>query len=149
MRMTNGIPLGSSLLLPVHIVNFVATMKAEANYTRPTLESAGIAPAAFVTDFEIDGPQPFTAGGGGFDYVNIDELDTEANGGSIQGRAVQLHGTYLDSHDYSGLQSDWHGARFPTEIYTRGCHWIPRMFASSEHAYDQWHSSRKFTFFTS
>jgi hypothetical protein len=22
-----------------------------------------------------------------------------------------------------------HGARFPTEIYTRGCHWIPRMFA--------------------
>jgi hypothetical protein len=26
-----------------------------------------------------------------------------------------------------------YGARFPTEIYTRGCHWIPRMFASSEH----------------
>jgi hypothetical protein len=23
----------------------------------------------------------------------------------------------------------WCGARFPTEIYTRGCHWIPRMFA--------------------
>jgi hypothetical protein len=22
-----------------------------------------------------------------------------------------------------------HGARFPTESYTRGCHWIPRMFA--------------------
>jgi hypothetical protein len=22
-----------------------------------------------------------------------------------------------------------HGARFPTEINTRGCHWIPRMFA--------------------
>jgi hypothetical protein len=22
----------------------------------------------------------------------------------------------------------WCGARFPTEIYTRGCHWIPRMF---------------------
>jgi HrpA-like RNA helicase len=22
-----------------------------------------------------------------------------------------------------------HGARFPTEIYTRRCHWIPRMFA--------------------
>jgi hypothetical protein len=22
-----------------------------------------------------------------------------------------------------------HGARFPTEIYARGCHWIPRMFA--------------------
>jgi hypothetical protein len=25
--------------------------------------------------------------------------------------------------------SAMHGARFPTEIYTRGCHWIPRMFA--------------------
>jgi hypothetical protein len=22
-----------------------------------------------------------------------------------------------------------YGARFPTEIYTRGCHWIPRMLA--------------------
>jgi large subunit ribosomal protein L20 len=22
-----------------------------------------------------------------------------------------------------------HGARFSTEIYTRGCHWIPRLFA--------------------
>jgi len=22
-----------------------------------------------------------------------------------------------------------HGARFQTELYTRGCHWIPRMFA--------------------
>jgi hypothetical protein len=22
-----------------------------------------------------------------------------------------------------------YGARFPAEIYTRGCHWIPRMFA--------------------
>jgi dynein heavy chain len=23
----------------------------------------------------------------------------------------------------------WYGARFPAEIYSRGCHWIPRMFA--------------------
>jgi hypothetical protein len=37
-----------------------------------------------------------------------------------------------------------YGSFFPTEIYTRGCHWIPRMFASSEHTCDQWHSSRKF-----
>jgi hypothetical protein len=27
------------------------------------------------------------------------------------------------------IGTDLHGARFPTEIYTRGCHWIPRMFA--------------------
>jgi hypothetical protein len=28
-----------------------------------------------------------------------------------------------------GALTDLHGARFSTEIYTRGCHWIPRMFA--------------------
>jgi hypothetical protein len=38
-----------------------------------------------------------------------------------------------------------YGARFSTEMYARGCHWIPRMFASSEHACNQWHSSRVFT----
>jgi hypothetical protein len=40
-----------------------------------------------------------------------------------------------------------HGARFPTEMYTRGCHWIPRMFASMRGI--QWHSSRVSTFLTS
>jgi hypothetical protein len=38
-----------------------------------------------------------------------------------------------------------YGARFPTKLYTRGCHWIPRMFRLKLlHACDQWHSSRKF-----
>jgi hypothetical protein len=23
----------------------------------------------------------------------------------------------------------WYGARFPAEIYTRGCYWIPRLLA--------------------
>jgi hypothetical protein len=31
---------------------------------------------------------------------------------------------------------------FSTEIYTRGCHWFPRLLASSEQACDQWYSSR-------
>jgi hypothetical protein len=30
---------------------------------------------------------------------------------------------------HADLKYTWHGARFLTEIYTRGCHWIPRMFA--------------------
>ena len=47
--------------------------------------------------------------------------------------------------DGSLRNGDWHGARFPTEIYTRGCHWFPRLLAWSKHACDQWHSSRKFT----
>jgi hypothetical protein len=28
-----------------------------------------------------------------------------------------------------GYKQRGHGARFSAEIYTRGCHWIPRMFA--------------------
>jgi hypothetical protein len=27
------------------------------------------------------------------------------------------------------VSSRVHGARFSTEIYTRGCHWFPRLFA--------------------
>jgi ATP-dependent Clp protease ATP-binding subunit ClpB len=45
-------------------------------------------------------------------------------------------GVYLHGEDTTGFirmdmteyQSKY-GARFPAEIYTRGCHWIPRMFA--------------------
>jgi hypothetical protein len=29
----------------------------------------------------------------------------------------------------SSVGMSLHGARFSAEIYTRGCHWIPRMFA--------------------
>jgi hypothetical protein len=39
-----------------------------------------------------------------------------------------------------------YGARFSTELYTRRCHWFPCLLASSEHACDQCHSSRAFTF---
>jgi hypothetical protein len=35
------------------------------------------------------------------------------------------------------LLPDVYGARFPIEIYTRGCHWFPCMLASSEQACDQ------------
>jgi hypothetical protein len=38
---------------------------------------------------------------------------------------------------------------FSAEIYTRGCHWFPRLLASSEQACDQWHSFRVSTFLTS
>jgi hypothetical protein len=46
-------------------------------------------------------------------------------------------------YDEATLFHPRHGACFPTEIYTRGCHWIPQVFASSEYACDQWHSSRE------
>jgi hypothetical protein len=47
-----------------------------------------------------------------------------------------------------GIRKTVHGARFWAGFCTRGCHWIPRMFASSEHACDQWHSSREPTALT-
>jgi hypothetical protein len=28
----------------------------------------------------------------------------------------------------TGYAVDMYGARFSTEIYTRGCHWFPRLF---------------------
>jgi hypothetical protein len=40
------------------------------------------------------------------------------------------------------------GARFSAEIYTLGCHWFPRLLATSEQACAEWHSSRVFTFLT-
>jgi hypothetical protein len=42
-------------------------------------------------------------------------------------------------------QVDWYGARLSAEVYTRVCHCFPRLLARSEHACDQWHSSRVFT----
>jgi hypothetical protein len=39
---------------------------------------------------------------------------------------VRTRGVWMQQES---CRSVMHGARFPTEIYTRGCHWIPRMFA--------------------
>ena len=49
--------------------------------------------------------------------------------------------TYTDAIDVNVLMEDidpdliygstsgkWYGARFPAEIYTRECHWIPHLF---------------------
>jgi hypothetical protein len=38
-----------------------------------------------------------------------------------------------------------YGARFSAGIYTRGCHWVPRLLASSKQTCGQCHSSRVFT----
>jgi hypothetical protein len=49
-----------------------------------------------------------------------------------QHRVAQLSGKpteTLEDLTLHALGRSGHGARFPAEIYTRGCHWIPRMFA--------------------
>jgi ankyrin repeat protein len=58
------------------------------------------------------------------------------------GRTALFMGSYRD-------QIDLVRCAFSAEIYTRGCHWIPRLLASSEQTCAQWHSSRKSTFLTS
>jgi hypothetical protein len=61
--------------------------------------------------------------------------------------SYQVEGAYNEDGRGASIW-DTSGARFPTEIYTRGCHWIPRLLASSEQTCDQWHSSRVYTFLT-
>ena len=50
--------------------------------------------------------------------------------------AMHMHGSgarMVTEHKRGGVKVGGseieHGARFSAEIYTRGCHWIPRMFA--------------------
>jgi hypothetical protein len=40
-----------------------------------------------------------------------------------------LHGSYCECGTHYFSEDGLYGARFQTEICTRGCHWIPRMFA--------------------
>jgi serine/threonine protein kinase len=58
----------------------------------------------------------------------------------LAARNVLVDANYLCKVSDFGM----YGARFRTESCTR-CRWIPRMFASIEHACDQWHSSREST----
>ena len=64
-------------------------------------------------------------------------------------RMMKLEGPPHCSHASANANMQQvYGARFQTEIFTRGCHWIPRMFARSERACDQWYFSRVVAPFT-
>jgi hypothetical protein len=43
--------------------------------------------------------------------------------------ADAAHTAYGGKYYISLRVAEGYGVRFSTEIYTRGCHWIPRMFA--------------------
>jgi hypothetical protein len=70
------------------------------------------------------------------DHINWDRYLSLVQGRSsrapikFNGQAFNCNNTGKgwDSRDW-GAGYWWHGARFLTEIYTRGCHWITRMFA--------------------
>jgi hypothetical protein len=58
---------------------------------------------------------------------------------TLKAQAIELNKASLDVYaaifacpEYAseiGTEGTWYGARFSTEFCTRGCHWIPRMFA--------------------
>jgi hypothetical protein len=48
---------------------------------------------------------------------------------SPQMKAVCIYGGVPKHEQLAALNGGVYGARFPAEIYTRGCHWIPRKFA--------------------
>jgi hypothetical protein len=77
-------------------------------------------------------------------YFNEESVSEHLNGATCKLTTSRLLTVSLgqDSHVV-------YGARFPIGIYTRGCHWFPRLMASSEQACDQWHSSRVSTPLTS
>jgi alpha-mannosidase II len=51
--------------------------------------------------------------------------------GTAKTKVMQDYGTRMVQAVTTSqlIVAQMHGSFFPTEIYTRGCHWIPRMFA--------------------
>jgi hypothetical protein len=58
--------------------------------------------------------------------VNSVQTLKATSGSGTEGAALAAAETILN---LPAIASFLYGARFLTEIYTRGCHWIPRMFA--------------------
>jgi hypothetical protein len=119
-----------SIFLPVHTVNCVLTLKVALLQMQPN--------TTFV-------PVNATA-------ALLAKADAFIRKAAAQGADVALL-PELWSVGYEALfpceqgipQRDVYGACFSTEICTRGCHWFPCLLACSEHACDQWYSSRVFT----
>jgi ankyrin repeat protein len=59
------------------------------------------------------------------------DVTKRATGGGTALHVAAYQGTLPVVHMLldAGANPLAYGARFQTEIYTRGCHWIPRMFA--------------------
>jgi hypothetical protein len=164
MRVTNGIPLGSTPLTGWHCklcpntegttecscwaaihrlnrsdltahphkgrIGFTTRQDDEGARSTTAVEKSGIIASGIVLSTEsaadtvplgvaLDGtkivviPYPHPSDGGRGGSTNADA----AGCGAISNRVV-VGEVYI-----------LYGARFPAESYTRGCHWIPRMFA--------------------
>jgi hypothetical protein len=66
-------------------------------------------------------------------FQELGMFNQEVHAGLQQGAApvkwTTLLLTMAGQPDAPVEECEWYGARFQTEFHTRGCHWIPRMFA--------------------
>jgi hypothetical protein len=115
MRVTNGVPLGCSVLIPVHTVNSARTLKVW-----------GLVGRIVHTNHELchhtdDVTQHCRCGEWlGVSFVTLTLTLTLTLTQTLQvwgmvGRIVR---------DWRTAGKRGYSARFPTEIYTRGCHWL-------------------------
>jgi hypothetical protein len=105
MRMHNRIPLGCSLLLLAGTVNYGQTLEARAKLT-----------ATLTLTIPINSVQTLKAG---LKHFTAYSTETNRMSAFFNITAHDLWDSYLC------------GALFLTEVYTRGCHWFPRVFTPS------------------
>jgi hypothetical protein len=112
---TNVIPLGCSLLLPVDVVNSVQTLKVQVN-------------EALLKATDAVRRQE--------DERRLLLQQEQQKGREIAGAHAKLRGM-LNRLEPAMAEPIWsavkegimYGARFSTKIPTRGCHWFPRLLA--------------------
>jgi hypothetical protein len=94
-----------STALTVAIINDAETLKAPAPATSKYYTTKGKGPASATLSHRR--PPPFS------------HTTTTASAAAPE----------VTERELTDAFNQMYGARFPTEIYTRGCHWFPRMFA--------------------
>jgi hypothetical protein len=137
-------PLGCSYSLPFVTIHHVETLKALLAATQEnhrTVMAALLEAGALQSTSDKRGFTPLIVAA-----LQKDAKLTAALLAAPKETALDVNarGKFGNSALMTAAQ-EGHGARFQTEFCTRGCHWIPRLFALSEHACDQWHSSREST----
>jgi arginyl-tRNA synthetase len=111
MRVTNGIPLGCPLFLPVGTVNCVQTLKVYVAGATQDLH--------FRQLFHLLGPAVLDNGwAADCKHVNF---------GNVQGMSTRRGDVVFLEDILNEARDRMYGARVSTEVCTRGCHWFIRL----------------------
>jgi ankyrin repeat protein len=166
MRVPNGIPLGSPLLLPVGTVNYVQTLKALGATVIIGDETTGMTPLMVAA--EINSVEIVDMLVNEYKLVNVNEefcgktalhvaiifnavavVELLIRSGADVNKVPTMwwmHSAWLNQWPDTDKDLLSYGARFPTEIFIRGMPLDPtHVRLELLHACDQWHSSRKCT----